>query len=290
MKIDLKFADLAHLVSLMGAQPSDWKPSETLLDPIEILRGELAEGREVHDINEVEVKDDVLLTYKGQQVVLYIKDTRKDRFTLLNDQEHAPRFHVAECSTLDRMRREGRFERYVVTTRKDGKFRVEAMDFYSGETEELEAPLHVCRNCLSVLNWKGYREKSKRAKLWLRDEFSMEDFFAEFATYFRSKPSHSDESAPTGGYCADWSKISEALRSQKNWRCDKCRVDLTNHRSLLHCHHKNGVTSDNRPDNIAVLCVLCHAEEPSHGWMKPSVRARMQIESLRAQQRGREAV
>ncbi|MCY4514388.1 MAG: hypothetical protein OXC69_04535 [Candidatus Tectomicrobia bacterium] len=281
MKVELEFPEFHTLKTQMGAQESLWRPASPTLKERETLIAELAEGKE---IPLAEVKPDFggLLTHRGEQVVLYIKDTRQDRHTLLHDIRNSRRFHVFECRTLDGMRKAGRFERYVVTTRKDGRFLVEATDPMDGSVEEIEAPLAVCMNCLTKLEWKGWINLEKTRDVW--ENFSLQDFFAEFATFFASKPQHSDKTAPRGGYAQDWHHQAAKIKQQRNWRCDKCGVNLSDDRSLLHGHHKNGVVSDNRPSNIDALCLLCHSEQPAHEWMTPSPTDRFKIEALRLKQ------
>ena len=281
MKVDLEFPEFQALKALMGAQESLWRLSSPALNERQKLIAELEEGKEI-PLKEVEPRFGGLLTHRGEQVVLYIKDTRQDRFTLLHDIEKSKRFHVFECQTLDGMRRAGRFERYVVTTRKDGRFLVEATDPITDSVEEIEAPLAVCMNCLKELEWKNWISLKQSRDIW--ENFSLQDFFAEFATFFASKPQHSDKTAPEGGYAKDWHQKATKIKQQRNWRCDNCGVNLSDHRSLLHGHHKNGVVSDNRPSNIDALCLLCHSEQPAHQWMKPSITEKLQIEALRSQQ------
>ena len=284
MKITLEFPEFRSLIVRMGAKESIWKPPIRELSDREKRIVELEEGKEI-PLEDVDTSFGALLTYQGEQVVLYIKDTRQDRQTLLYEFEKSKRFHIADCRTLNDMRQKGRFERYVVTNRKDGEFLVEATDAITGIVEELEAPLGVCRNCLTALNWKSYYDLGRPKHIW--DEFTLEEFFAEFATFFGSKPRYSDKTAPPGGYAKDWSRIAFRLKKQRNWCCDECGVDLSDHPSLLHGHHKNGVVSDNRPENIDVLCIVCHSEQPAHQRLKPSVRVKIQIESLRLKRQGR---
>lgn len=277
----LEFQELSILIERMGGGPSTWKPGSQRLDPLEELRRELEVGKEI-PLADVTVSFGSLLTYKGEQVVLYIKDTRLEKDTLLYDIEHSRRFHIADCETLQRMREEGRYERYVVTTRKDGKFSVEATDHLTGYVEELEAPLGVCRNCLKGLNWMNFENSGFNEKKRLWKEFVLEDFFREFSTFFAHKPTHTDQTAPRGGYAREWSMLSTKIRRDRNWTCEDCGVNLSEHHRLLHCHHKNGVVSDNSPRNIAALCVLCHAKQPAHNYIKPKPADRLLIEQLRS--------
>ena len=271
----MAFAELQALVSRMGARPSSYRlpldKTRQLRREREELRQELQHGKEIHNLDEVQSHDG-LLTYKGEQIVLYIKDTRQDKETILNDPEEAKRFHLVECQTIRDMRWQGRFGRYVATTRQDGFFLVEAAD----SAKEFEARLLVCKNCLDQLDWY----KNPRSTMLWKD-FSLQDFFAEFTTFFSSRPRYTDQTAPPGGYARDWPHRVAGIKQGRGWRCDECGVNLSNHKNLLHGHHKNGVTSDNSPKNIAALCILCHSEQPYHGRVKPSEEARKLIESLK---------
>lgn len=284
----IDFPEFQELMNRMGASLSSWRlpPYETTRqrkerEEREELRRELRRGIEVDNLDEVKPYDD-LLTHKGEQIVIYIKDIRQNKYTLLYDPKNTSRrFHVAECRTIRDMRTGGRFDRYVMTDRQDGKFLVEARDS-DGAGVTFEAPLYVCKNCLRQLNWKGYAS-SGSDKLW--KGFSLQDFFAEFTTFFSVRPRHTALTAPPAGYAESWHRRSTKLRHQQGWRCDECGVNLSAHRRLLHCHHKNGVTREDKPENIAVLCLLCHSKQPYHGRVSTSAAERQIIESLRNKQR-----
>ena len=66
--------------------------------------------------------------YKGQKVILYIKEQRYRDFMGVTTYK----YHLSYCDTLDWMDNSGRFERYVVTQRTDGKFLVDVVDRMSG--------------------------------------------------------------------------------------------------------------------------------------------------------------
>jgi hypothetical protein len=71
----------------------------------------------------------------------------------------------------------------------------------------------------------------------------------------------------TTNYSADWSTVSKNVRVKFDYQCQQCGLDLTNHKSLLHVHHINGVKSDNSASNLTPLCCDCHRKQPDHQHM-----------------------
>jgi len=282
MKLPTSFPDLEDQRKRIGSKLSEWQIGSESLSPREQLLAELADGIEI-GLSDIEVGIGGLLTYKGEQVLLYIKDTRSSLYTLQHEPEKSRRFHIAECDTLEKMRNDGLLERYVVTNRMDGFSRADWHDRDTGERGETEARLKVCKNCLKALNWRGHDRSDGRLQLpgghrqtpseiW--ETFSISDFLMEYSTFFISKPSRRDIDAGLNEYVADWSKISLKKRSEANWKCTGCGVCLPHNPGALHVHHKNGVVTDNSSDNLKVLCALCHAEQPGHHHMHvtPAIR------------------
>ena len=58
-----------------------------------------------------------------------------------------------------------------------------------------------------------------------------------------------------------WREYSTWYRNEKGWTCEKCELDLNYNHYYLHTHHKLG-TQFNEPENLEVLCLGCHVEEP----------------------------
>ena len=272
MKLRADIGSLDIVRQRMGAPLSTWTPRsmrsaqyerfeiETALDNVEPMAGG---GPFVHE---------------GQQVLLYIKDTRLDREILLNDQKNSRRFHIGECETLEQMRRRNRFKRYVVTNRTDGMFNVEATDPHTGEVEALEAELYVCKNCLKAL------DLGTESSNW--PQFSIPGFFREYETFFASLPEHTHITAPQGGYPKNWGRIANGYKDQCHWTCEQCGVDLSGqqYKSLLQCHHRDGVISNNNADNLQALCVECHHKQPGHGRHPPDATERTTLVRLRSGQ------
>lgn len=291
MKIDVRFPELEAQRKRLGAKLSDWKIGSTLLNPREELLIELGSGIEIN-LDEVEVGPGGLLAYQGKQITLYIKDTGSSHWILKYEPENSRRFHITDCQTLRKMRRQGRFERYVVANRTDGLFLVDWLDPDTQKKGSTEAALKVCKNCLNSLNWQGYTNPQDRMRLsdgtrqdrksiW--DGFSISEFFMEYSTFFHILPSRRDITAVLNEYVKNWPKISRQKRRAAAWRCEQCSVDLSQHPNLLHCHHKSGVVTDNSASNLRVLCALCHALQPYHQHMGVSA-ARSKINKIREAQ------
>ena len=59
----------------------------------------IVEGIEI-ELSEVDVAPGGLLTYKGEQIILYIKYTNKSEEINLYYPEESTRFRLADCQTL----------------------------------------------------------------------------------------------------------------------------------------------------------------------------------------------
>ncbi len=266
MKLSVDLSSLLSAVHTMGAEQINFEVSN-VLTPIEPIDKQLGEGLEVN-FEDIEFETG-LASYQGRQVLLYIKDHSYNNkiYKVLEDGSQGNKFHVADCEMLDRMRKKGRFERYVVTNKLDGQFSVSGTDNTTNQLIEGETNLSVCQFCLEALNYEKFKAipRGQQRKTFVTS-FKLVDFFDTYSSFFKFMPTGIANNQEAG-YSKDWDSISRNVREQFNYGCQQCGLDLINHKRLLHVHHINGVKSDNSTRNLTPLCADCHRKQPDHQHM-----------------------
>lgn len=239
------------------------------------------EGIELDDLSQIYI-DPITntLNYQGRNIVLYIPDhSYGDSFNqvISGNINAGKKFHLTNCSVLERMKSNNRFERYHINQNKDNLFKI-----VDGNDNSAITKLLVCIPCLQQLNYQNYNNSRKNQNT-IRSQFDFNEFLQEYTTDFNELPHYVGQDK--GGYTSDWVSISTLYRASKNYTCESCGVNLNSRKGLLHTHHKNGVKHDNRPSNLKAVCVLCHYDEPHHGHMSAlAERARADILRLRQEQ------
>jgi hypothetical protein len=273
MKLDIEFSRLERALTSIGAeraQIGQISAKRSLgRSPIEIRlleQGSLILSGE--ELDEVLHFPAGIAAIGSTQITLHIFQP----FATLEELEQTPapkpRYHVADCLTLENMREKGRFNRYVSTAEADGYFRVEPWD-YETQTrgDELLAKLAPCQNCLKFLDYDGFEDKKQRDRKAIVNDFDIQAFFKNYEPIFRCLPLYNADDFPEGNYTSDWARISEDLRRNAGWTCKNCDVGLSEHRNLLHAHHKDGNRGNNKPSNLEALCCVCHKQKPFHEGM-----------------------
>ena len=220
------------------------------------------------------------VVHKGSPVRLYIEDHGNSYEDALSDRESRRKVHVVDCKTLQKMRAEGRFERYVVTNKLDDCLTISGQR-YDGRNDSAEVELDVCKMCLNQLNYQGATLGTTQNRQSIVDNFSITEFLETYSTLFNALPKRRAGDGSSNGYTADWPNISRELRIRRGYRCESCSVDLAEHRKLCHVHHKNGVKTENCEENLAVLCIDCHRKQPHHATMWVSAAQMKIIRQLR---------
>jgi hypothetical protein len=261
--------ELNNLRQRMGIAPNVYGRLEVVVDPgrlspLELEKLASREGLEIASLDEIRVLADGTLAFKNNRILVYIRD-----HTIHGNRPVDPKYHVANCDTLKEMKRTQRFARYVVAVRLDGTFRINLIEGTRSKTELRK--LSVCQNCLNLLKFDGFEMGApKSTRMKKVQSFTLERYFLKYSQTFHSTiPTKDSDTAPLNDYAQDFSERSNALRAAANWTCQnvRCGVKLNKHehRKYLHVHHINGVKSDDAPHNHRILCIECHAKEPSHG-------------------------
>jgi hypothetical protein len=256
-----------ELLQKMGAELVEIKMESTPWQKIDTddLLGRLnsIEGILVENIRDIKIQEDGTFEYKGQKVLVYIRDQRYNPRYGRGEYK----FHISNCETINRYIQNNRFDRYVVSTRTDGKFLVNIKNSVTNSFEKKNVimELKVCKNCLLNLSYKGYRGHYDPESIKIYNNFKLKEFFSQYSTRHTTTPTHTDTNAPDDLYPDDFEQISRKIREECDWTCQNCGIKVKpEHRNFLHIHHINGVKSDNKRTNLKCLCIKCHAEQPDH--------------------------
>ncbi len=280
MSIRVDWSALWKCVEQMGATPVDFS-LDIEQQELERIDLQLRKGKEI-DLEDLDFSSGVL-SYQGRQVLLYIPNQKSDIEKVLIDGSKGRKFHVTDCKTLVDMRTKGKYESYYATNDLSGEFDVHGIDSF-GRKRTGRVRLDVCMNCLDKLGYKGFDQKQPYSKKkQIVREFSIEEFFSIYSSLFAYLPQGIVQ-RNSAGYTNDWPHISAEYRRKVGYRCEQCGIDLSQHRKLLHVHHKDRVKSNNRQGNLIALCADCHKKEPYHEHMFVSPSDRKLIQRLRKEQ------
>ena len=243
----------------IGAAKTTWKLlSRELLD----IKNNFKGGNSITRRDLLKLKDSWVSTAPfidadGNYFVLYIDD---QAVSWRRGHRSDPKYHVSWCNTLEEMEKIGRRGRYKA------KYNIENNQFkiFNGRIT-INKELNVCKNCLKKLAYKGYESFIGVNEKQIYENFNIYRFSQEHKNLNLKNPTHQLHSA---NYVKDWSKISRETKAEQNYYCGECNNDFSGNKQYLHVHHINGVKSDNRKQNLAVLCKDCHSKQAHHSHMR----------------------
>jgi hypothetical protein len=280
MKLTFSADPLQNLARKMGAPERAFSLNVAPPDPLPDIVNRFNEGGAEIELKDVENVGGLLSSH-GAQIVLYIPDQGQNIDQVLENGHEGKKVHVADCQTLEQMRQRNRFQRYRAVVNTSGDFEVFGHSKISFRSREGATRLRVCINCLKHLNYKGYVSSSARQREIL-NHFDLKNFFAHYSSLFRYLPKSFIENK--GHYSDDWKEISAQYRASKSFNCESCRVDLNQHKALLHTHHIDGNKRNNTQSNLKALCADCHRKQPLHDHMYIKKRDMTLIQKLRQDQ------
>ena len=238
---------------------------------LEELRG--SKGREVAK-QDFELNPAGLLTLGGREVVAYIRDQKGH--VDLSSRWSGYKFHLCDCSTLKGMRRARRERRYVATQRTDGKFEVNYRTGW-GDWRTGDLTLDLCANCRDHLQGLGI----------VVEPFSLVKYFERYNSMVPKTVRRIEHVAEIQTYQPDHDELAKTYKEAVGHTCQLCHVKCPPSGGLLDLHHSDGDPSNNKHENLRVLCTDCHSKQPYHSQVSQPEKAKeriRRIEELRREQ------
>lgn len=184
-------------------------------------------------------------------------------------------FHFMKCKTVRYDESIGWIKSYRFTDNLSGAF-----ELFSDNTHLPAQRLHVCKDCLAEWDnengWKCYTSASDADKKAIADSFSIREFFGyctsqeniphELVELYTLMENHSVwfSAHVSNEYPANWTEITNMYRASRLYRCEQCGVDMSRFPELAITHHVNGSHPEIGPENMRVLCLICHSLQPHH--------------------------
>ncbi|WP_180168582.1 HNH endonuclease [Acinetobacter sp. YH01003] len=250
---------------LIDASELPYRPGLTYADVFEIF------DEPESNFEEIEVKQNGLLYYKGVLISLNIKDVNQT-----TGEENLPKLHISFCKALHNMKAAGRFKRYITSCKTTSFRKIRFVsESYVNSLKIVDCKLDVCKYCLEKIQWKQYtKTMSHEEKQFIVENFDLKEFYQtfepQFYTDFKGILYKEEDRSPVNIYQKDWGYISYRYRKSKNWHCELCKKSFEKNKAYLHVHHINGIKSDNNLANLRALCYVCHSKQPHHEHMQIS--------------------
>lgn len=231
------------------------------LDTIGVPRLEEYKSNVIIDrIDFTEQENDGSLEWREDGVYLNVRGNFQKGFMFNKDYKISeygnPKFHLFECSVIERFIENGILSRYYFWSNSD----LVTVTQRGTNKEYSNQSLNLCSKCRVILherNLKIITDTEDFHKLLDINDKNIKENIEEVETDLYKRP-------------LNWRSVSKAYREELNYTCEECGFggsDLESNydRRYLHAHHIDSYDLLNtHRDNLKCVCVLCHYNQDEH--------------------------
>ncbi len=238
-----------------------FKNAHNYLDTLGIPRLDEYESNVIIDrIDFTDQENDGSLEWRNDGVYLIINGNYQKGFMfnknyLVSDYGN-PKFHLFECSVIQKFIDKGIMSRYYFWSNSD----LVTVTQRGSSIEYENQSLNLCSKCRQILHERNLpsitNTEGFHNLLDLNDN-EIENNETEVETDIFKRP-------------INWRRISRAYREEQNYTCEECGFggeDLENNydKRYIHTHHINSYELLNtHRENLKAVCVLCHYKQDEH--------------------------
>lgn len=190
------------------------------------------------------------LRYRGRVVCVYIRDQHNS--VVFDGQWRRYVYHLFYCQALQRMKSKVGDRALLATQRADGVFEIH--DLSATNPRKKQAPLGLCPDCREILQEMGVYSAG----------FQLASYFALYDAYETRKLR---EVAVVAEPEISARALADVYRDVCVFMCQACGVDCADAPHLLHLHFEDGNPTNTATENLHILCIDCHAQQPGHDHM-----------------------
>lgn len=156
-----------------------------------------------------------------------------------------PKFHLCDCRTIEGWGRDA----YMFTNTD----KVECYDSGNENQKRNVENLSMCKNCIK-------ERLANNLPVWRTSK--------QFVNNIKKSNPNPSVEVDKWGYTKEWHEHRKTCMEKNHYTCERCGIKLLGvlNCSFLEVHHKNGIKSDDRENNLECLCIKCHAMVDKAHW------------------------